>query len=58
MDQGGIYEDGTPEQIFDHPQRDRTRRFIRKLKVLELEVKDPFFDYPGRERPNTVKVHT
>ena len=22
MDEGGIYEDGTPEQIFDHPQRD------------------------------------
>jgi len=21
MDEGGIYEEGTPEQIFDHPQR-------------------------------------
>ena len=47
MDQGGIYEDGTPKQIFENPQKDRTRRFIRKLKVLELKVKDVFFDYLG-----------
>ena len=29
MDEGGIYEDGTPEQIFDHPQRENTRRFVQ-----------------------------
>ena len=38
MDEGGIYEDGTPEQIFEHPQRENTRRFIEKLKVLELNI--------------------
>ena len=38
MDQGGIYEEGTPEEIFDHPQKEQTRRFIRRLKVLELVV--------------------
>ncbi len=38
MDEGGIYEDGTPEQIFDHPQRENTRRFIRRLRVLELDI--------------------
>ena len=38
MDEGGIYEDGTPEQIFDHPQKELTRRFIKKLKVLELHM--------------------
>ncbi len=47
MDQGGIYEEGTPEQIFENPQKDRTRRFIRKLKVLEFELNDPFFDFAG-----------
>jgi len=36
MDEGGVYEDGTPEQIFEAPQREKTRRFIRQLKVLEL----------------------
>jgi len=45
MDQGGIYEDGTPDQIFDNPQRDLTRRFIRKLKVLEIRVDDQDFDF-------------
>ena len=26
MDEGGIYEDGAPEQIFENPQREKTRR--------------------------------
>ncbi|MBQ9001826.1 MAG: amino acid ABC transporter ATP-binding protein [Eggerthellaceae bacterium] len=47
MDQGGIYEDGTPDQIFGNPQRDRTRRFIRQLRVLELKVDGPDFDFMG-----------
>lgn len=47
MDQGGIYEDGSPDQIFNHPQKDLTRRFIRKLRVLELKVDGPDFDFAG-----------
>lgn len=47
MDQGGIYEDGTPEQIFDNPQRELTRRFIRKLKVLELVIDERDYDFLG-----------
>ena len=47
MDQGGIYEDGTPEQIFDAPQKELTRRFIRKLKVLELDIDSPEYDFIG-----------
>ena len=47
MDEGGIYEDGTPEQIFGSPARDRTRRFIQRLKVLELEIKSRDYDFPG-----------
>ena len=45
MDQGGIYEDGTPDQIFDHPQKELTRRFIRKLKVLEINVDAKNYDF-------------
>lgn len=45
MDQGGIYEDGTPEQIFDHPQKELTRRFIQRLKVLELHIDDARHDF-------------
>lgn len=47
MDQGGIYEDGTPEQIFDDPQGELTRRFIRHLKVFETEVCGRDFDFIG-----------
>ena len=47
MDEGGIYEDGTPEQIFDHPQRENTRRFIQKLKVLELNIENKDYDFLG-----------
>ena len=47
MDEGGIYEDGTPEQIFDHPQRENTRRFIKKLKVLELNIESRDYDFLG-----------
>ena len=47
MDEGGIYEDGTPEQIFDNPQRENTRRFVRRLKVLELNITSRDYDFPG-----------
>ena len=47
MDDGGIYEDGTPEQIFEHPEKERTRRFIKRLKTLEFEIADAKPDYPA-----------
>ncbi len=30
MDQGVIVEEGTPEQIFEHPQEERTRTFLKR----------------------------
>ena len=45
MDQGGIYEDGPPEQIFDDPQKELTRRFIHRLKVLEINIVGKDFDF-------------
>ena len=47
MDEGGIYEDGSPEQVFDAPQRENTRRFVRRLKVLELAIESRDFDFLG-----------
>ena len=47
MDEGGIYEDGSPEQIFDNPQKERTRQFIRHLKVLEYPITSKNFDFIG-----------
>ena len=42
-----IKADGTPEQIFDHPEKENTRRFIRRLKVLELEIPNRDYDFLG-----------
>jgi polar amino acid transport system ATP-binding protein len=32
-DLGRIVETGTPEEIFDHPRQERTRRFLDKILV-------------------------
>lgn len=50
MDEGGIYEDGPPEQVFEKPLKEKTRWFIRRLKVLELEIRDRNFDFLGAQR--------
>ena len=48
MDEGGIYEEGTPEQIFEHPVREKTRWFIRRLKTLSFTIPSPGkFDFLG-----------
>ena len=45
MDDGGIYEEGNPTQIFFNPKREKTRQFIKRLKVLELVISSPDFDF-------------
>ena len=47
MDEGGVYEDGTPAEIFDNPQRERTIRFIKHLKVFETQITSKDFDFIG-----------
>ena len=44
---GGVYEEGTPEKIFDNPERTQTRRFVQALRVLELNVNSSDFDFIG-----------
>jgi len=43
MDQGGIYEDGTPDQIFNHPQKERTQKFVFYENNLELNIEKKSF---------------
>lgn len=33
LDEGVILEDGTPEQIFEHPQHERTKRFLQQANL-------------------------
>ena len=45
MDQGVVYEDGTPEEIFDHPKRQRTRAFIRRVDTVSFDINEDEFDF-------------
>ncbi len=44
MDQGLIYEEGTPQQIFNDPQKDRTRVFINRIRSLTRHITTSDFD--------------
>lgn len=45
MDEGVVYEDGTPDEIFNHPKKNKTRAFIRRLKVLSLLIESKDYDF-------------
>ncbi len=45
MDEGEIYEEGPPEEIFEHPKRDRTRVFVKQLRTLALTIDNPDYDF-------------
>jgi len=45
MDEGGIYEEGTSEEIFNNPKKEKTKAFIRHLKIFSLDIDSPDFDF-------------
>jgi polar amino acid transport system ATP-binding protein len=47
MDNGGICEDGTPDEIFDHPKNESTRKFIKRLKIFEAVIDSRDYDFRG-----------
>lgn len=44
MDQGLIYEEGSPEQIFDHPQKERTKAFIHQVRNFAFTINSAEYD--------------
>ena len=44
MDEGVIYEDGPPEVIFEHPKREKTRAFIRRIRRWQFQIDDAEYD--------------
>jgi polar amino acid transport system ATP-binding protein len=44
MDEGLIYEEGTPAQLFDNPQREKTRAFIHRIRSLERRITSTDYD--------------
>ncbi len=44
MDEGRIYEEGTPSEIFDKPQKEKTREFIYRIRSFNYHINDKNFD--------------
>ena len=44
MDQGEIYEEGTPDDIFNHPKRARTKAFISNQRILDIMIDGSNYD--------------
>jgi len=45
IDEGVVYESGTPSQIFNHPKLEKTRVFIKQLKQLTFVLNTEDFDF-------------
>jgi polar amino acid transport system ATP-binding protein len=44
MDEGSIYEEGTPTEIFDNPRREKTRSFVHRIRSYRYRIGSPDFD--------------
>lgn len=47
MDDGVIYEEGTPVKIFSSPEKELTRKFIFRIRSWEYEIRSKNFDFYG-----------
>ncbi len=47
VDEGIIYEEGTPEQIFEHPRKEKTRLFINGIDGFQKKFYKNKVDYLG-----------
>lgn len=45
MDEGTIYEDGTPDEIFNHPKKEKTRLFVNNIHTLSFTINNKDEDY-------------
>jgi polar amino acid transport system ATP-binding protein len=44
MDQGLIYEEGTPQEIFEFPKKERTKTFIHRIRNFNFKINSAAFD--------------
>ncbi len=44
MDQGVVYEEGTPDEIFNHPKKERTRAFINRIRSCRFRIANANYD--------------
>jgi polar amino acid transport system ATP-binding protein len=44
LDDGIIYEEGTPQQIFEYPQKEKTRAFINRIRSFTYHITSREYD--------------
>lgn len=44
MDEGIVYEEGTPEEIFEHPVKEKTKAFINRIRSFSYHIGNARFD--------------
>ena len=44
MDEGLIYEEGTPAEIFGNPKKEKTRTFVNRIRTWSCRIASPDFD--------------
>ncbi len=44
MDEGIIYEEGPPKQIFENPQKPKTKAFINRIRSFHYHIDSPDYD--------------
>ena len=49
MNEGIIYEDGSPGQIFKNPVHSATKAFVQRIQKLIFDITSPDFDFYGME---------
>lgn len=45
MDEGIIYEEGTPQEIFENPKKDKTKTFIHRIRSLVYRIENSNYDF-------------
>ena len=50
MDEGEIYEQGTAEEIFDHPKRSRTKAFVSNQRIIDILIDGSNYDFNSISR--------
>ena len=45
MNDGIIYEEGSPQDILEHPQKEATKIFVNRLKIYEKTFTNDLFDF-------------
>ena len=44
MDEGSIYEQGSPRELFENPQREKTRAFINRVRSVNYRIASADYD--------------